>query len=271
VPGSRGIVLHQNYMNEAASVAGGSTLYRKGWGNALRTAWALMGAQQVMPITSRGGSWTELIASDWFGGECWFTADIGATATFNPPAGYPEAWLLVGMSSPEYPTSDLEVEVDGVPVLTISTDSEMAKYATVHGGGNRYYAPAAYRVPGGCTITVKVLEAKKAFVAGMFLPMPNPPRIFYGLEPTRNPTATGGAAFAATTGYFRAIAAQVAADFPNVTLVDLDPGWDNATMVGSLDPNHLHPNDLGMIHIADRFTQAIQAEITEPLDGVMVF
>lgn len=275
VPNSRGVVLHQHFMNEAGGPLGADPVYREGWRNALRTAWALFSAKQLILSGTRVGAWTQLVSgADWFpGSNCWFSSTVGDTYTFNVPAGCDSVWILAAMSHDGYPTSDLQIMLNGAPHTTIRTQGLMARYTSVHASTLRNYNVAAFKVDTGCSslakiVTVRLLEAKKAFISGVMLPMTAPPKIFYGLEPTKNPAVAGD--FAMVAPFFRQIATEVAAEFPNVTLVDLDPGWDNTTMVGSLDPHRFHPNDLGMAHIADRFCDAITATVTEPMDGVWV-
>lgn len=268
---SRGVVLHQHYMNEAGGGAGMDALYRRGWMNALRTAWALFSSRQFLPATTAtktGATWRQQVTgAEWFKDGCnWFATEAGSTITFNVPA-VPHVWLLAAATNPTYASSTLLV--NGQQIVT---QGQMARYTSVHAGMVRGYNAAAYKVPTGSAgpLTVELLEDKTGFVSGVLVPMVAPPQIFYGLEPTKNPTASGGNLFAESAPYFRTLVDLVAAEFPNVTVVDLDLGWDNARMVGALDTVHrFHPNDLGMSHIADWFCAAISDTITGPDPGVM--
>lgn len=276
-PGSHGIVLHQNYMNEASTTSGQSTLYRSAWKKALRTAFALWSSSSVISAddATRTGTWTKLTNTpEWFwASDCWFSKTPRSTMTFSTSGSH--RWLLLADSCATYETGRIQVKV-GSQTVDIDTDGLMEKFTSVHTNpatGDKYvrsYTATAYRVPDGGPITVTVLDPQTCFVSACFVSSPTPPHIFYGLEPPRNPSAGGAAYFATSAPLFAQAARQVAAEFDNAHIVDLGEGWDNSTMISSLDPQSAHPNDRGMDHIAGRFTGAIASAIPTWTDGVWV-
>lgn len=278
-PGATGIVLHQNFMNEAASTAGQSALYRSAWGSALTTALALFGAGSVISAddATRTGTWTKLTNAPewWWDSTCWFTKTAGASVRFAAPAGV--CWLLLGDSCESYDTGIVEVKVGSTVVARIDTNGRMEKFTSVHTNpatGTKYvrsYSPAAYRIEtNGQPVTVTATESKTTLVSALLVESRTPPHVFYGVEPPRNPIASGADLFATAAPLFAEIAAEVVAQFRFAHLVDLGDGWDNSTMISTRDPQRAHPHDVGMCHLADLFCDAITGTLADSVDGVQV-
>lgn len=289
IPGSKGVILLQHYMNE---IGGGmytsEPLHLQHWGNTLRTEMALMSSESVITSTqaTRTGTWTQLVTgSEWFyGDQVWFSSTVGSRVTFTVPSG-DECWILLANSQSGYNTGAARILVG--PSLTqhsvITTQGKMAQFTanSLPGTPLRNYGPAAYRInnlnalagtSGSKQVVVEVTEAKNTFVSACFLSSTKPPRIFYGFEPPRADVAdTNPSLDASRRAAFKAKAEEIIAEFPNAYGVDLAPGWNRATMVGSKDAgSNFHPGDYGMQHIASRYAEAIIATIRGPIDGVQV-
>lgn len=285
IPGSKGVVLAQHYMNEIGSGVQADAAYMNHWKQSLRTEFALMGSGSVISsetATKTTGQWTKLVTgSEWFwNSEVYFSSTVGARISFVVPSG-DVCWIVLANSYSGYNTGAAKILVGSTLKnhSTIITQGKMAQFTSVH-GGTRNYAPAAYKITGlnamaGTTgaksVSIEVTEAKNTFVSACFVPSSTPPRIFYGFEVPRADVAdTNPNLDASRRAIFRAAAEEVIAEFPNAHGVDLAPGWDRAMMVGSLDSAKFHPNDYGMKHHADKYVEAINTHITGPDPGVMV-
>ena len=295
VPGSRGIVLFQNYMNECSGTDGTGAPYRLGWKHALRTAFALIGSKSKITSSSatRVGTWSQLsyYTERFSGGDVWFSSVVGNTISFAIPEG-DTCWVVGCVSDASYNSGSWTAKVNGVTLggSSPAVQGEMGSFVSAPDAAFTVaYGPAAFKITGmnaaggtgAKTLVLTTTEAKPTFFNCVLMPLADPPHIFYGQEPLR---AYSNGTFLANRQYFIDMAAAGVAEFPNAHIVELEgdptanpprgvlPQWNNATMVGKLDVNYLfHPGDRGMIHIADKFEAAIRAAITVPTDGVMTF
>lgn len=285
-PGSRGVVLLQNYMNEASGNQGSDPKFRDMWKRSMRSVMALVSAGKMLTASegTRRGTWTKYANVDsvsiWANEDIYFatqtTAEIDFTVTGD------EVWVVVAATAASYPVADLEVRCGGKVVATHATSGVNPEYTSVVRPGratNQY--PGAYKVTGlnaaagttgNKTITIKPRTNGTFFINAVLIPSVAKPAIFVAKEPPRSPGATtGSAAFAQNDPAFRAMVDELVGEFENAYAVDLAPGWDNSKFVGSLDVNHkFHPNDLGMQHIASSFEEGIRSHIRSPVNGVMV-
>lgn len=292
VPGSRGVVLLQNYANEAAG-NNGSAEYLSGWKHALRTFMAITSAKSVQKWadnTGTAGTWTKLGggAERHWDDEVHYSSEASATVSFSVTGD--EVWLLSVISTATYgPNADgagaLDVFVNSTdnPVhLTHDPAGKMEQFTSKYDDAQvRGYTPTAVKITGldaaagtsgAKTIIVRTKDAgSNHFVSAVIEPMPDPPHVFVAYEPPRNPGTNGADNLAALDASYRALIDEIADEFPDrLHVVDLAPGWQNPQFVSSLDTTHnFHPNDLGMAHIADAFEEAIDAEITVPIAGVL--
>lgn len=286
-PGDRGIVLLQNYMNEAAAAYGSDPKYLDMWLRTVRSIVALVSSgQHLLPgSATKVGTWTKSAGpgSPLFAGDDLVFAQ-SASAELQYQVTGDEIWVVAAASS-TYALGDFKVICNGVTLRTVATNGTNPTYAStaVTNGFDGVYWPCAYKVTGlnaaagtTGTKTVRVMPTSTTttFQNGILVPSAAKPHVFLAKEPTRNPNAADTAAsarFAAIRASYEAMVDQIASEFPNVHAVNLEPGWDNTRFVGSLDTTHrFHPNDLGMQHIAGKFEQAIRAQITTSIDGVMV-
>lgn len=296
-PGRRGIILHQNYGNEIVTTRGNDPLYVNQWAHSLRTAFALFSAETVVSASSAAKSGTangagedgqntshwaqhaRLSGGNWFWNDVDFVSTtVNSTLTFTVPGG-DEAWVLLANSVAGY-AAPVDVSVNGTVLRSIAPAGQMVSHvSSLPGNPTRTYLPTAYKITGlnaaaGTTgsksLVVKVTGSGTAIVSAVFVPNPYPPHIFYGLDFVRQGTSPGAALSAEQEPKYRAAALGVIAEFPNAHAVDMNDGWNGATMVSSLDvQNNAHPNDLGMIHHADKYVTAINQTITGPIRGVM--
>lgn len=285
-PGSMGVVTLQNWINEAVRADGGNSLFQGMWMRSIRSLLALMSSSSVITASSgvRRGTWTKYTSTpnvpSFANEDAYFSNSAGAEIDFTTSGD--EVWIIAAASSSTYPLSDFQVRCGGQLLRTVSTSGTNISYtSTVMPDHAVSWWPCAYKVTGlnaaagttgGKTVTIRATTATTMFINGIMIPSIKPPQIFMAQEPTRNPGATSGnAAFVANRGAYQTMTAQLAAEFPNVHVVNLDQGWDNSKFVASLDTTHkFHPNDAGMNKIADIFEAEIKAKITAPINGVMV-
>lgn len=290
-PGDKGVVLAQHYMNELGGTNYSDPVYMTHWKQSLRTEFALMGSSAVLgsDTGTKVGTWTKLghpNCDAFWNSECHFANAAGARIGWNVTGD--ECWLLVGHTSSAYNGGRIQVRVTVGGSLVnhsvIVTAGKMPVYTSVLPGfstaASRSYAPAAYKITGlnaiaGTSGTKEVwaelMDSRTTFASARIQPSATPPRIFYGFEVPRADVADSNPTEDATRrAAFRAAAEEVIGEFSYVHGVDLAPGWNRATMVGSLDAANFHPNDAGMKHHADKYAEAINTHITAPDPGVMV-
>lgn len=282
-PGSKGLVLLQNYMNEMPMADGVQPLFRDMWIRSIRSLIGLFSSDKITTVSSltRRGAWTSYGNSTnkimFVGEDCMFANTIGAEIDASVTGD--EAWVITTTSDNTYSLGEIEVLCGGSVVLTENLNARNWPYtSTVRPGEVRSMYPTWLRVSGlnaasgtsgQKTITIRVKTAGTVFINGVAQPSATPPHVFLGKEPLRSPLATSGNAnYLINRPVYDAMAEQVAGEFPNVTLVDLDVGWDVDTMVSSIDPGKHHPNDLGMWSLANQFTAAINETISSPVNGV---
>ncbi|MFD5599170.1 hypothetical protein ACFWHR_03840 [Leucobacter sp. NPDC058333] len=280
-PAARGVVLIENYMNELG--LGATWLTQPNvdfWGLMLRSVIALVSSAQILPASAgtETGAWadvTSVISTACYGGALRRSnAVAGSSKSFTVTGD--EAWILT-LAGTSGAAGDLVAKCNGVTLKTIALNGTRPAYTSVVDATITTLTPIAIRVTGmnaaAGTTGSKSLRiewpgtgsASHGFIHGVIIPDPNPPQIFVAQEPPRNGMATN-----ADTLY-RAMVETVAAEFPNVHVVDLRPGFDLATMISTQDTGtpRIHPNDLGQRHIAAKFEAAINAVITSPMPGVL--
>lgn len=284
VPGSKGIVLMQHYMNEAATSSWGDPAWVDYWGLMLRSAFAYISSERVIPVTAGTytGTWLDLgtanvLASSLAGGVKRTTTQ-GSAVTFQVTGD--EVWVLSIAATGGQPVSRMIATVGSTNVGVVATNGIRPAYTSVVDDTLTSFNPIAIKLTGlnaaAGTTGTKTLKltyesgggGSNVYLNGLFIPSPNPPKIFYGLEPPRTPTSIP---FPENDPKFRAKVAQIAPEFSNVTVLDLAPEWDNDIMISSYDNANpkFHPNDIGHLLMTKHFVNAINATITGPDPGVL--
>lgn len=288
-PGDRGIVLLQNYANEGA---GGhdSDAYLTGWRHALRTFMAVTGAASITTASqsTHGDAWNQLnggVQNRWWNDDCLWSVDKGHVVRFQVTGD--ECWVIGAISTDTYGPNnngvgDLKIYVNTYDTIhqIFTGKGEMADFTSAWPDAqHRTYSPAAFKVTGlneaaGTDGTKTVIvqtntDGANHFVNAVIQPMEHAPHVFVAKEPPRNPGSHGADNLVEADPKYRAAIDDIALEFPDrMHIVDLAPGWQNPEFVSSLDPLNIHPNDLGHSFIADRFMEAINAEITESIPGI---
>lgn len=295
-PGSRGICLIENMMNEVStSVAGGDATFQDMWKRSLRSMMAIMSSEVLYPLSGATltGTWTAISASvhprELFpNADLRFATAIGAKAAFTVHGD--TVWAVLPHSIAAYTSlNTLNVFVNtttGTPFQVISGASligTMYDYTNSVTSENFSYRPqlvkitglnAAAGTSGNKTLNFITTTANATYIAALYGESLTPPQIFVAKEPQRNPAAISApnvTAFNANNAAYRAIVDAVCAERANAHPVDLyTDDWNNSTMVASLDvANNFHPNDLGMEYIASKFIEQILSVVTAPDPGVL--
>lgn len=296
-PASRGIVLLQNYTNEAALSVGSNTNYRLGWKHSLRTALAMFGSASVIPMSSAtlSGTWTRFAGASSAStgleeGRRYWNDDLrsasatGATASFSVTGD--TAYVLTTVGDTGRSIGSLSFKVGTTTLATFNGTSQGGTYPSVFVPdlGNLTMQSAVVKVTGmnaagggsgAKTLVVTTTNSSPGYVGGVILPSSTPPHVWVAKEPVRGPQATdqdAATAMLANRGWFNTAIDDVCAEFPSyVHTVDLNVGYDPATMSSPLDtPRKFHPGDLGMIAIASSFEKSIRSVITSHTPGILI-
>lgn len=276
-PGSKGIVLIQNTMNELGSSSAADATFRNMWKMGIMGEIALASSAQTKDFTQASlssGTWQKhnnAEAKKGMNGVTYFSSTASAYVewTFSGT----EVFFVAPISKTAYAVGAWNVTVDGTTKISSTNTTGMKMdYTDAVTGVNENYTPGIWRIT-GLSNTSHTLrfnrESGNAFVNGIIIPAPNPPLIIIGKEPTRGGSAA--AIYTANIGWYNSEIDNFVASFSNVYSVDLAVGWDNNTMVGSLDTgSNFHPNDIGHSLIADHFTRRINELVTTWTDGVVI-
>lgn len=232
------------------------------------------------------GTWADLSAgtADWYpAGKVKYVANatsLGATAKWDVSGDV--AWVnAVAVATTTGATNggNWTARVNGVVVGSYQPRGKKPDTVVTGTRGTWGDSPMAVKLTGlnaaagtsgNKTITITCDEARTTYVAGVMEPSANPPKVFVVLEAPRNPAASNVSGWNTYAATYRQAIIDVVAEFPSAFTVDIAPGWQNPTFIGSKDTAKAHPNDLGMIHIADKLESAIRANITAPDPGVLV-
>lgn len=285
VPGSRGVVMLQNYMNEMGRTdgSGANPKFRDQWKRAMRGLLALFSSQSIITAgnATRTGTWTKHNSANnvegWYGADCYFSNVVGSEMSFTVPGD--EVWVIASATAESQTIGEFQVRVGSTVLSTIAANGINAEYESTVVTRNTGRYPCAFKITGldaaagttgSKTVTVRTTTAANVFINGVMIPSQNPPHIFVAKEPTRNPAAPGNSTYVGNRAWYDANIASLVAEFNNAHLVDLDVGWNYNTMVSSLDmvAKH-HPNDLGMRHFASRYVESMLTVASEPIKGVL--
>lgn len=283
-PGTKGLAIVQNTINELGASQAGDSVWREQWRAGIRGIIAVMNSKDVKGygnISESSGTWAEHTigyASKGKDGKVYFTATTGGHLGWTV-AGGDVAYIITVATLSSYAVRPLTFHCNGVQVGSYDGNGKKATYPdSVYASGNQNYTPIAIRVSGlnaaAGTTGQKTVQVKaagtsgNAFVSGMIEPATNPPAVFLAKEPPRR--GADAATYNANIAWYNTATDQIAAEFSNVTTVDLAPGWSD-DMIASLDTAmDFHPNDKGHSMFADYYTAAINDTITDWVDGVVI-
>lgn len=282
-PGTRGVVMLQNYMNEAGGAGMISQAWVDWWGLMLRSTFALLSSESIIPTSAatKTGTWQPFSAAQVLNKACYqgsidFSNAAGSTMTFTVPGD--EVWLLLAASNAGVSGSKFDLAVNNSAFGSVSVEGIRPLYTSVINSGLTNRNPIAVKVSGlnvkaGTTgnkqLKLTVPAGATSFINGVIIPSKTPPPIFYGLEPPRD-----NANFIASDPLYRAKVAQIAPEFSNVHVADLAEGYDPATMISSLDSSEIrpafHPNDLGQLAQASAYQRVMNTVINQTFPGMVI-
>lgn len=277
-PGSKGVGIIQNAMNELGSGAAADTKFRNNWRMGILGEIALMSSAETKDYDQRSavsGTWSwhnTTEAEKGLNSKNYFSSTAGAYVewTFSGPEVF-----LVAPISDTYALSTFTVSVDGVDKLgTVNPMGQKHPTSTDSVSGTVHaYTSGIWRITGlsagAHTLRFTRNGTGNAFVGGIIVPATNPPVVYLVKEPPR--AGTGAPTYTANIAWYNGELDTLAASFPNVYTVDFAPEWDNSVMIGSLDTGaSFHPNDIGHSKMADHMVNAINSTITTWRNGVVI-
>lgn len=281
------IVTLENGHNDMASSLGPDAAYQDGYGLALNLALGAFGAgsKTLAASGTHVGSWTSAAYPDRApGGALEYTKTFGDKISFTVTSSAVTIATVASDAGLAYGT--MRIEVNGATVGYYDGTGRSEAYADSVTGVTRSWSNAGIHLTGltgTSTVTLRKVsnDALPIWVSAVYQQSAIPPHVFLGMEPQRNEDATDQAAvanFDADKAQYRAIWQAACADYSFTRCVDLDaasvsaPAWDNATMVATnppscpgtdcgkaADPYNFHPNAAGMVNIATKFDDAIDA------------
>lgn len=284
--GSRGIVVLQALINDISS--GSNTaddpLYKETFKRSLRAFLAWVSAGTWHPVTSATstGTWvdtSETAAAMYPNGMLKHSRVAGSQLSWTVTGD--EAWVWCMASDPTMMSGGAwTATVGGTAVGSFTAQGAVKAFNTVAGVNRRDMAvairltglDAAAGTSGSKTLTLtKEVDGQDTYIAGVSIPSPNPPRVYVAKEAPFNPAASAAsvARFNERAPAYHQIIESVVGEFRNAHVVDMAEGWDNATMIASLDKARCHPNDLGMERLAATLSARIRETLTTPDPGVL--
>lgn len=282
------IVTLENGQNDEASELGDDADYQAGYTGALRLTLAAFGAASRTNAAAASymspGSWSSTSYPDRApAGALYWTKTYGAKIEF--PTTSTDVTIGTVGSDPTLTYATMRIEVDGTTVGYWNGTGQSETYTDVL-GSVRSWTNAGIHLTltaGAHTVTLRKVTndtTSPIFVSAIYQQSATPPHVFLGMEPLRNPASDPATAanFAANDPTYRGFYAAACAEWSYVHCVDLNaasasaPTWDNTTMVATnaptcpsvdcgkiADPYNLHPNSVGMVNLATKFEDAIDA------------
>lgn len=278
--GAKGIVLLQNYMNEIGQSAAADTLYREMWANSIRGEIAVANSSAIVPLADnvgQTGGWTVAGGSYGVKGIGGImpvnTTSTAGTVDFTVPSG-DEVWVAGVITTTGTVVTPWTASCNGTDLLTFAGEGLKATYDDAVLGSNQTTTTRLVRVSGlnaaagttgSKTVRITGQTGGNTILSGVVIPNPIPPRIFLAKEPERGyPAVTN---WVDNHVWFENMIDTIASEFDNVHVVDLLDGWDGSIMIETGDA--IHPNDIGQIHMADKYVEAINTHITTWDAGVV--
>lgn len=243
--------------------------HQVGMVGALRTCLAVLSQASRVEVeaAARTGAWTANPATNFSGGNAYYTTTPGAKVDFavNFPATGPFAgkvWVILHSLDPAgFTVPIVEIRVDGALVKTVAQQTLRMRRQTTSGTTSVNYAPCAIEVDaagGARTVTVTHAGANGSTMSVdcVIVPAASPPPIFMPKEWTPLAYGTGDVnVLMANYAILWPLYQAVLAEFPNAKTT-------NYTLAASgLGNDQLHPNDRGMRQMADDWGPAIQAHL----------
>lgn len=281
------VVTIENGMNDMASVLGGDSNYRDAYTLALRLTLATFGAGSRTLAADAAyrtpGAWVSVAEPTRAPGAVLaYTKVPGARMQFNTTST--DVTIATTASDPSITYGVMALEVDGQVVDQYNGTGRSEVYADRERVVRSWTEAGVHLklTPGKHTVSIVKADAdptRAIFVSAIYQQSTTPAHVFLGMEPTRNPNGSGGAIFAGNSVAYHAIWEAACAEWPHVKCVDLQaaslnaPAWDNRTMIATKakprcpgvdcgkipDPAEVHPNGLGMVNLATKFEDAIDA------------
>lgn len=285
-----GVVLVGCVANDVIHYAGGSGAKGiAGCQNGLDGIVRILQAQSVLQDTNAAfsytGTWTSQASSALPGGNSHYTSTNGNHVTVTTPTGTDFDLMLLGWDDPATGAgtfATFTVTVDGGAVSNFSwnpgTTSLQAKVGASIGAGFTS-VPLCVPLRGLSNTTHSVVvthndtTGRFLYVSQLLTHSPTPPTIVF--LKWIYPGAAGLSAAGITTAQidqFNGYIDTVAARFTDGSVLVADPlhnGWNSGTMISSQDPNHIHPNDLGMKCWADTIMRLL-AQQQPPRHGLII-
>ena len=280
--GDRGIVLLEHMLMDASTQVGGSTDYLNAYEKALRLTLGVFGARSFLHAdvgTRVGRGWAVKAYDRLENGRTWHTSTYGDRISFTITGGDTVHVSTLCTDAAVLTQGTLQADCNGVNLgyfgrgadTGTNTCNRGVSHPTPTGAVNRW-SPGGWRIgglnaaagtSGTKTLTLRKVDksATQVWIQGVYLTAGAAPPVFVAKEPPRNPTGVNQGqvtAFYANQGAYRRLIDAVCDEYSQAFSVDLAPGWDNTTMVSTLDTrHHIHPNTLGMQCIAGNFEGAI--------------
>lgn len=279
------IVTLENGQNDEASSLGGDPAYQSGHTLALREILAAFGAGSRTDASAgtRVGAWSSSSYPDRApAGALYWTKGYGDKISFTTTATSVTIGTAAADASLTYAT--MRIEVDGTTVGYYNGTGLSESYSDFSSTVRSWTNAGVHLTltAGSHTVTLRKVTndtTSPIFVSAVYQQSATPPHVYLALEPPRNPPADIGGVFAANDPAYRAIYTAACAEWSAyVRCVDLAaasasaPAWDNSTMVASAapvcpgvdcgkiaDPYNFHPNGVGMVNLAAKFDDAIDA------------
>lgn len=255
-PGTKGVVVLDCTLNDASS-QGTAAAALAGYRHALRAFANFVSCETVIDSSAAGwtvnGAESTNLSSDYYGGSN-RSITTGATTTWSRTFTGTE--ITVGMFGIATAAGEFDILIDGTVRATVNCAAQCT--ASTVSGITRDYVPLTVRISGLTNASHTLLIRPKNGVAatglGPFLDWvgfrsATPPRIVV-VKCVPVPDTSKDAAIAA----YNAIIDEVAAEFPNMVVVDPSVGWNRATMIGS---DGVHLSAAGNAHLAAVLTRAL--------------
>lgn len=280
--GTKGIVMIENYTNELGSSNSADTDYRNLWSASIRGEVAIAQSEYIHDWTEKSatsGTWTQYnstAAVKALGGKTYY-GGVGAFVEFTVESG-DEAWVATVISKTSYAIASLAFSCNGSSVGTFNGDGLKPAYTDPILGADQNMTMQLVRVSGlnaaagtsgSKTLRITITGSGNGFLSGIVVPSASPPAVFIAKEPPRGYPPT--TIWTDNHAYFDDEIDTIATEFANVFVVDLNDGWDGSSMISSLDTSSppIHPNDIGQSHLADKFVDAINTNITYWDEGIV--
>ena len=259
-PAERGIAIVDCITNDA-NTYGTSPAALTGWENSFRALLYYLSAQGAplddrWPFYTWNGAWTDLAREDYGSGTL-RALGPGQAGYVEFATGGPNTWVVMLAGMADGSGRPVDVLLDGVKVASaVTSNAAIACGHSSTGGSVRASTSIAVPVvmgPGDHTVRITGAGGSTAgtlYFDGIYTLEPVAPRQVFVPKGVYVRSGTPDATFDA----YNAILTRVAAELPNVHVVDTLTGFDKTIHIGA-DLNHL--SQLGTQFVASKVTAAI--------------